>query len=261
MSELALPEVRHGKVSGLISADPTSRLMREGRAVAGLDLGERVHPSHLTVLVKWPVETIEDKLLAGGPWSMGEYQRRKRLAEAIAQDGALTKPALYQVASVWFDEVPLSEQLSAIAVILSRLGVRVCAYDATRGELAVSEQRGELPPAMRGYGVVFTREHKAYLAALLARAIERRELHLLDDPRQTKSLLTVNNLLQAQESEVGHGDAFWSLAMAVALAEEEGGEIATEPMKYTVGGQGGRGRGPDDEPLVDWEAEWRKRRE
>lgn len=149
-------------------------------AVAGLDLGKRRHPSHLAVLL--PIRS-----------------------------------KVYQVASVWFDAEPYTKQISEIRQIFKKFNVQLCYFDNTRHELDVLAERGELPDQL--VGLVFDAGMKERLATRLELALERGELILLDDPRQKKSILQVTNALEADENdEIGHGDAFWSLALALDAA-------------------------------------------
>jgi len=148
--------------------------------VAGLDIGKRRHPSHLAVLL--PIRS-----------------------------------RIYQIASVWFDREPYTEQIKEIKKIFARYEVQRCHVDNTRSELDIFIERGELPDAM--VGLIFSADLKYRLATRLELALERGELVLLDDPRQRKSILQVTNSLDADESEgIGHAEAFWSLALALDAA-------------------------------------------
>jgi hypothetical protein len=101
--------------------------------------------------------------------------------------------------------------------IFKRYNVQLCYFDNTRRELDVLAERGELPDQM--VGLAFDAGMKDRLATRLELALERGELVLLDDARQKKSILQVTNSLEADENdEIGHGDAFWSLALALDAA-------------------------------------------
>jgi hypothetical protein len=55
---------------------------------------------------------------------------------------------------------------------------------------------------------------------------------LLDDLRQRKSILQVTNSLDADENEgVGHGEAFWSLALALDAAATLG---HGQPLPFVI---------------------------
>lgn len=167
---------------------------------AGLDLGLKRHPSHLCVLL----EVV---------YHVHEPEREEALRQLGLDDGSIRR--VYQLASVWFDNEPYTKQIEMLRSLFERFQVSLCLWDATRGELEALRERSALPDAMMYGGVVFTREVKAKLAANLNFAIEGGDLFLLNDERQKRSILSVNNALQSDESEVGHGDAFWSLALAL----------------------------------------------
>jgi len=145
---------------------------------AGFDIGKRVHPSHLSIILPF-------------------------------------KGRLHQLASVWFENEPYTAQLCELEKLFAELQTVFCCWDSTRGELEALSEQGRLPGQMMGGGVVFTQESKQRLAGGLYMALEQGELVLLDDPRQEQSILQVNNSLKAGESEAGHGDAFWSNALAL----------------------------------------------
>jgi hypothetical protein len=162
-------------------------------AVAGLDLGKRRHPSHLAVLL--PIRS-----------------------------------RVYQVASVWFEGEPYTKQLSEIKQVLKKYNVQLCYYDNTLHQLDVLSEMGELPDQL--VGQIFDADLKHRLATRLELALERGELVLLDDPRQRKSILQVTNTLDSDESEeIGHGDAFWSLALALDAAVALG---HVQPVPFVI---------------------------
>lgn len=151
---------------------------------AGLDLGKRRHPSHLAVLL--PI--------------------RNRI---------------YQVGSVWFDSEPYTNQLAEIKRLFRLYNIQCCHYDSTRSELDIFAERNELPSEMTG--LIFSADLKYKLATKLELALERQELILLPDERQKKSILQVSNSLESDESdEIGHGEAFWSIALALDAAASLG---------------------------------------
>lgn len=152
-------------------------------AFAGFDVGRAAHSSHLSVLV------------LGG--NVGEQDAR----------------CIYQVASIWFDAgTRYIDQIERVKYWCDCLRVRAVYYDATRGELEAWREEGRLPG---WFPVTFTAQSKAQMAGRLLGMLEQRRLFLLPDERQRRSILQVNNALQAEEFAGEHGDAFWSLAMAL----------------------------------------------
>jgi hypothetical protein len=110
---------------------------------AGLDVGRFVHPSHLAVIV--PLEREDAEI----PWKARHF---------------------VQVASVWLDDVPYTEQVREIKEILAMGGafVRVF-YDNTRGEL-VALQRARAFAAWLAWDRNHRRAQEGDGAATLARS-------------------------------------------------------------------------------------------
>ena len=150
---------------------------------AGFDLGKRRHPSHLAIVL--PISGIN-----------------------------------YQVASVWFDGESYTRQLDTLARLFDEHSVEWCRWDDTRGELEALHEQGRLPAPMLGGGFTFSQTSKGRIAGRLNLAFEREQLVLLPDDRQSASIVAVTNMLDAAENEEGHGDAFWSLALALEAVEE-----------------------------------------
>lgn len=99
--------------------------------------------------------------------------------------------------------------------------------DNTRGEL---EDRG-LHKLWRSMS--FTRKSKNTMAQVFETFIVSGNLKLIKDERQKQQIISVNNELKAPETPMGHGDAFFSIAMALQAIHE------TEEYKYeAVGGLG-----------------------
>jgi len=167
--------------------------------VAGLDIGKLRHPSHCAVLLP--------------------YEHK-----------------LYQIASWWADNEPYTKQLEELRKLFTELEVKLCLYDATRGELSLALEEGRLPAAMELGGLVFTADLKNRLAGAFNLCIERQDMTLLPDDRQRKSILQVTNALSAAESEGGHGDAFWSLALAVEAARRVGALGGLKAFVIPLGG-------------------------
>lgn len=157
--------------------------LRRLQAVAGWDIGKAAHPSHVAVLLP-----------------SGEDADPERW---------------YQVASIWLPQgTPYIEQLARVKELAGELNVRTLSYDATRGELEALREQGNLDH--RFEPVTFSAESKALMAGVLNLALEQGRLRLLDDRRQERSILQVRNNLQADDSPAtGHGDAFWSVSMAL----------------------------------------------
>ena len=89
--------------------------------------------------------------------------------------------------------------------------------DNTRGEL---EDRGLnrswLP-------LTFSQKSKMTMAQIFEQFIHDGRVKLQKDERQKQQILSVSNDLKAPDTPMGHGDAFFSIAMALQAAQESQG--------------------------------------
>ena len=164
-------------------------LVTDGLGVyGGFDVGRLVHPSHVCVLLELPSGT------------------------------------LVQVYQEFMDHLHYGEQVRRLNHVAESLRLSRGYYDATYNAL---DDRG-LSPKWRGRA--FTRKLKADMATLLEKRVhaesDRPSLILLNDARQLRQLLTVDKQLKAATSVEGHGDAFWSLGLAVKAAEDGPGLVS-----------------------------------
>ena len=66
----------------------------------------------------------------------------------------------------------------------------------------------------------FSTKSKNTMAQIFEQYVHSGNLELLADSRQTQQILSVNNELKAPQTPMGHGDAFFSIAMALQAAYE-----------------------------------------
>ena len=150
--------------------------------VAGFDIGKKAHPAHLAIYERWTDK--ED----------GKYHYR-------------------QLMSKWFDGVEYKEQLDYLLWAIENYRIDVLRYDNTRGEFEGFEEQGLLHRCMKP--VQFNVKTNNAMAVSLNTVIREQRCTMIDDVRQIDQLLQVNNDLQAIESPQGHGDSFWSNALAM----------------------------------------------
>lgn len=143
----------------------------------GYDLGKKAHPSHISVF-SW--------------------------------DGSGKKT---QLLSLWMDRMDYSVQVETVTKIIKNLKVDSMRYDNTRGELEGLMEIGALPQEMEP--VLFNVKTKHSMARALGTAVRRGEIELLDDPRQTAQILNCDSELRSEDTSDGHGDSFWTNAMAM----------------------------------------------
>lgn len=163
---------------------------RKMQIVAGLDIGKKTHPSHFTIfqLKNNHYTQIYEKFMDG--W---DYSKQVDFINGLI-------------------EFHLIDRLS---------------YDDTRAELESFRER-RLIDSRVWKPIVFKVKSKFDMASNFSRLVNYKkdgvyapQITLLNRQRMINSILSVNNELKAVESEIGHGDAFWSIALAVY---KEGGK-------------------------------------
>lgn len=149
-------------------------------AYGGFDIGKKTHPSHLCILGK---------------------NRRGQFV---------------QLHSKWMDAWDYIEQLAYIKEAIKIFRIARLEYDDTRAEFEGFREKGDLPGEMRG--LAFTAKNKFTMATDLDKLITEDRIVLINDTRQRRQLLNVDNDLKAVETDEGHGDCFFSLCLAVKAA-------------------------------------------
>ena len=148
----------------------------------GYDLGKKAHPSHVSVF---------------------KYSGNGKKE---------------QIVSFWMDRMDYTDQLPIVEKMIDNLHIDSLPYDDTRGELTMLHEQGRLPPAMEP--VIFNAKIKQSMARCLGSAIRKREILLLDDVRQTSQILNCDGDLKSESTSDGHGDSFWSNALALQSFEQ-----------------------------------------
>lgn len=176
-----------GEIEGLIDKELTNysiyRVSKDdefGETFGGMDLGKKRHPSHLCVL-----EAVEEK-------------------DVIY---------LIQICSLFLDGTDYNDQLKIFGDAIRRFGMQALLWDNTRAEFDGFAERGELPSEM--FPVTMSAGGNDQIAADFDKQVGNKTIILLDDERQTRSILAVDGNLKAAESIDGHGDAFWSVGLAI----------------------------------------------
>jgi hypothetical protein len=174
-------------------------LPADAEVYAAADLGKKRHPSHLSVIAKiWNREAV--------PMDDGTVTQ------------ARTNYTLRQLVSRWFDGVPYTKQLVYFRKAIESFGIRRFLYDNTRAELEALGEQGALPKAM--VPVTASSRTNWEMASAFDVAVNRGQLELVEDERQIRQILLVDNNLKAPETNEGHGDSFFSNAMAICAAQE-----------------------------------------
>ena len=102
-----------------------------------------------------------------------------------------------------------SDQIEYLNDVAENFNLTSGYIDNTRGEL---EDRG-LDTRWRAMN--FTRKSKNTMAQIFEKFIHSGTMKLIKDERQKQQILSVSNELKAPDTPLGHGDAFFSIAMAL----------------------------------------------
>jgi len=121
-----------------------------------------------------------------------------------------------QIHSSFLDGWNYTDQIDYLNEVADNYKLENGYVDNTRGEL---EDRG-LSRIWRAMS--FTRKSKNTMAQIFEKFIVSGNLRLIKDERQKQQIISVNNELKAPETPLGHGDAFFSIAMALQAIHETG---------------------------------------
>jgi len=161
---------------------------KAGEFIAGLDIGKKAHPSHFVI-----------------------FQKRVGIYTQFFQ--------------VFMDGWDYTKQVRYIQGMIDFYVIDEVRYDATRGELEPFVEQNIISPRI-WRPVIFGTKSKFQMASNFSKNVNNKTVHLLNNQRMIDSILSVNNELQAPETSIGHGDAFWSIAMALYEPKQGGGYIA-----------------------------------
>jgi hypothetical protein len=154
-----------------------------GLLISGLDIGKHAHPSHFVIFAK---------------------DRENRYI------------MLYEK---FFDNMEYIVQAKFINEIINNLKVSKVYFDNTRGEFEGFLEEGIIVKNI-WMPVRFSTQEKFTMAANFEKIVKDKRIELINDERMIKSIASVNNDLEALETPEGHGDAFWSIALALSYEIE-----------------------------------------
>ena len=159
------------------------RQLEDYYVVLGWDIGKKVHPSHVAI-----------------------FEER-------------TPDNWIQIYQRFLDGWNYTKQVDYINDLVKRFKVDEGAYDATRGEMESFVERGELSNVLEP--VNFNTKIKYDMATNFEKMIDNKEVTLLNDRRMLDQILVVDNDLKSLETPEGHGDSFWSIALALWIAGQK----------------------------------------
>tara|TARA_Y100000296_G_scaffold57175_1_gene65582 strand:- start:424 stop:2094 length:1671 start_codon:yes stop_codon:yes gene_type:complete len=119
-----------------------------------------------------------------------------------------------QIHQSFLDGWTYSDQIEFLNEVAENFNLTSGYVDNTRGEL---EDRGL---DTRWRSMHFTRKSKNTMAQIFEQFVHSNNLNLIKDERQKQQILSVSNDLKAPDTPLGHGDAFFSIAMALQAIHE-----------------------------------------
>ena len=122
---------------------------------------------------------------------------------------------LIQIYQEFLDNWEYTAQAEFLNMIMDNLQVDIGYIDTTRGDM---DERGL---DSNWIPTVFTSKRRRQMAAAFEKWVNTDGLRLIKDARQREQITSVNIDLQAPETAKGHGDSFWSIAMACLAYTEE----------------------------------------
>ncbi len=195
--------------SDLINLRYTTKYETTGYVIGAFDIGKKAHPAHLSIfdLKDNKLIMIHQKFMDDWPYSNG---------------------------SIFNERNP--SQLEYLKTVIENFGINELYYDNTKGEFEAYAEQGLLPRQM--IPVVFTNKFKNISATAFDRMVERKQIELIDDDRFLSQICSVSGELIAPVTAQGHGDSFWTCAMAVNgikdrlmySADETGGPVRRKIM-------------------------------
>ena len=121
-----------------------------------------------------------------------------------------------QIHSSLLDGWNYSDQIEYLNEVADNFNLTSGYVDNTRGEL---EDRGL---DTRWLAMNFTKKSKNTMASIFENFVHSGILKLIKDERQKQQILSVSNELKAPNTPMGHGDAFFSIAMALQAVHDTG---------------------------------------
>lgn len=162
-----------------VNPDLKMQFFRNGNNITalGMDVGKKVHPSHIAI-----------------------FERMNNIWVLVHHE--------------FLDKVDYIEQLKIVNDLIQRFQVDYAFYDATRGEFDSFAEQKLLSPILQP--VIFKSQTKYEMATNLDKIMTEQRILLPEDRRLLNQMLVVDSNLDALETNEGHGETFWSIALALS---------------------------------------------
>lgn len=168
-----------------------------------------VENSHLQSLDPYKKHTLDSEYTVAG-FDVGKKRHPSHLAIFTYKSGKVT-----QVHQSFLDGWPYTKQVKYLNEVIDNFNIDRGYVDNTRGEL---EERGLKD---RWKALVFTFKKKREMAQIMEQFVNGDDkLELIPNDRQRIQITCVDNELKAPATPLGHGDAFWSIGLALKALHE-----------------------------------------
>ena len=121
----------------------------------------------------------------------------------------INEPSIMEINSTFLDGVDFNKQADFLNIVADNFDIDKGYFDNT---IPMLEDR-ELNPAWEP--IIFTTKQRRAMASKFEEYVQQGKIKLIVDHRQRSQIVCVDNSLAAAETPAGHGDSFWSIAMAV----------------------------------------------
>ena len=140
---------------------------------------------------------------------------RRKIIEVLVDEGSKNITDLQNILEIR----SYKNARNHVNELIRKLKVDEGGYDATRGEMESFVERGEMSNVLEP--IIFKTTTKHDMATNFEKMVENKEVELLNDRRMLDQILVVDNDLKSLETPEGHGDSFWSIAMALWVAGQK----------------------------------------
>jgi len=167
--------------------------------------------------LKW-TDRVTDDMVYGG-WDIGKKRHPSHIAVfKEKEDGTLV-----QIHSKFLDGWNYTDQVNYINTLITNYSIQLLFFDNTQGVMDSFIEKQELDS--HAVPQKFTVDYKNRIAVEFEKRVQNKAIELIPERRMIDQILLVNNDLRAFETREGHGDSFWSIALAVNAANHKPMEI------------------------------------
>lgn len=174
----------------------------------GMDLGKKMHPSHIALFEAVPIKVKDED----------GKDTEEDSDEVVAK----------QILSLFLDKMDYNDQKTLVDEIIQKLSVQAFPFDNSRAEFDTFIERDELPPEMEP--ITMTGKLQQTIATNFDQIVTtslkaikeggQAVIEFVTDQRQKNQILSVDCDLNAPSTVGGHGDAFWSVGLALRAMRE-----------------------------------------